>query len=67
MAYNGVLVPPVKVTPQIGNAPRRKISPPLSPQTFYPHCPTGNGCFCVFTHGYFQQAHVPIFEAIITD
>ena len=80
MACNGVLPPPPhppKVSPpkRIGNPPSPNIFyPPTpicqSPQCFYP-TPTPLQLEVVasafFTYGYFQQAHVHISEAIITD
>ena len=72
MAYNWVLTPhpSSKITlPQIGNPPSPKIfyPPPPSPQTFYSSLQLEMAASSFFTHGYFQQAHVHISEAIIAD
>ena len=56
MACNGVLTPPAKVTPQIGNPPSPTIFHPAPTPPYPPHQssnvlvtpPTGNGCFCIF-------------------
>ena len=71
MACNGVLTPaPVKVPPQIGNPPpvlKSLPTPPPHPQTFYSPLQLEIAASTFFTHGYFQQAHVNISEAIITN
>ena len=68
MACNGVLTPPSKSNPlQIDNPPVLKLFNPPSPQTFYSPLRLEMAASAFFTHGYFQQAHVYISEAIITD
>ena len=59
MASNGVVIPQKKYSPQAGNPP--------SPQTFYSPLRLEMAAPAFFTHGYFQQAHVHICEAITTD
>ena len=49
------------------STPNPKSVTPQSSNFLHSSPPTGNGCFCFFTYGYFQQAHPHIFEAIITD
>ena len=71
MAYNGVLTPPAKAPP-----PPKSITPPVL-KFFSPSPPVLNlyipplqlemAASSFFTHGYFQQAHVHVSEAIITD
>ena len=41
--------------------------PPPSPQTFYYPLQLDRATSAFFTHDYFQQAHVNISEAVITD
>ena len=55
--------------PQIGNPPEvlKFFNPHHSPQTFYSPLRLEMTTSAFFTHGYFQQAHVQISEAIITD
>ena len=65
------LTPPSK-----SNPPPPKSVPP-SPKIFYPHLPSPQTFYSplrlemeastFLTHGYFQEAHVHISEAIITD
>ena len=67
MACNGVLT---KVpTPQIGSTPSPNffLTLPLSPQTLYSPLRLEMPASAFFTHGYFQEAHVHISEATITD
>ena len=69
MACNGVLTPPAKVTPQIGNPlPVLKFFNPSSPvlKLFITLPWLEMAASAFFTHGYFQQEHVDISEAIIT-
>ena len=69
MACNGVLTPPAKVTPQIGNPlPVLKFFNPSSPvlKLFITLPRLEMAASAIFTHGYFQQEHVDISEAIIT-
>ena len=64
----GYLSPSKSNPPQIGNSPFLKIFTTSSPQTFYSSplwLEMATSAF--FTHGYFQQAHIHISEAIITD
>ena len=63
MACNGVL------TPQQKHPPSPKIFQPLPPffKIFSTPLPREMAASAIFTHGYFQQAHVHISEAIITD
>ena len=56
MACNGVLTPPVL-----------KFFNPPSSQTFYSPLRLEMAASAFSTHGYFQQAHVHISEATITD
>ena len=56
--------PPKSVTPSVLNFFN---PPPPSPQTFYSPLRLEMAASAFFTHGYFQQAHVHISEAIITD
>ena len=62
MACNGVLTPTVKVRSSPKIPPRHP-----SPQFFYSPLGLEMAASAFFTHGYFQQAHVHISEAIITD
>ena len=57
-------LPPAKVppSPKIVYPP-----PPYSHQTFYYPLQLEMTASAFFTHGYFQQAHVHISEAITTD
>ena len=63
MACDGVLNPPAKVTPQIGNLTPSQSSNFCSPPPLQLEMAASE----FFTHGYFQKAHVHISEAIITD
>ena len=58
-------LPPAKVppSPKIVYPP----PPPYSHQTFYYPLQLEMTASAFFTHGYFQQAHVHISEAITTD
>ena len=73
MACNGVLTPPSKSTPQQSvTSPVIKFFnppfPPLKSSNFLLHPLRLEMAASAFSeHGYFQQAHVHIFEAIITD
>ena len=69
MACNGVLTPPSKSNPP----PKKSVTLPVlkffTPQSSNFLLPplTGMAASAFFTNGYFQQAHVHISEAIITD
>ena len=68
MACNGVLTPSKSNAPQIGNPPCPKIFyPPPVLKMFLTPLQLEMVASAFFTHGYFQQAHVHISEAIITD
>ena len=62
-----MLIPPEK-NKKIGNLPVLKF-PPQPPvlKLFTPPFWQEMAASAFFTHGYFQQAHVHISEAIITD
>ena len=60
--------PPAKIPPpQIGNPPSPKFLPPPQSSNFLLPLRLEMAASAFFTHGYFQQAHVHISEAIITD
>ena len=68
MACNGVLTP--HPSPQQKYPLVLKLftpPPPYSHQTFYYPLQLEMTASAFFTHGYFQQAHVHISEAITTD
>ena len=72
MACNGVLTPPPpsksNSPPKLVTFPNPKIFNPLDLKLFTP--PNSDWKWLLlhfFTHGYFQQAHAHISEAIITD
>ena len=68
MTCNEVLTPPAKVTPPKSvTPPALKFFIPPSSQTFYSPLRLEMAASAFFTHGYFQQVHVHISEAIITD
>ena len=69
MACDGVLTPPSKSNPpQIGKPPSPRTFIPLPVlKLFTPPFQLERAASAFFTHGYFQQAQVHIFEAIITD
>ena len=58
--------PPAKVTPPVLKFCSPLLPPPSS-QTFYSPVRLEMAASAFFTHGYLQQAHVHISEAIITD
>ena len=60
------LTPPSKSNPHPNRYPPVSPSPP-SPQTFYSPLRLEIDASAFLTHGYFQEAHVHISEAIITD
>ena len=71
MAFNGKLTPlPSKSNPpKLVTPPVLKFFTPLlpSPQTFYSPLRLKMAASTFYTHSYFQQAHVHISEAFITD
>ena len=60
---NRVLNPPAIVSPP---PPVLNFFNPSIPQSFYSPLQLEMAASAFFTHGYFQQAHVHTFEAIIT-
>ena len=69
MERNGILTHPAKVAP-LPTPPVQKFFNSPSPQTFYFRLRLEmSTCLnvCIFSHGYFQQAHFHISGAIITD
>ena len=73
MAYNGAMIPPSKSNPppkSLTPTPVLKFFNTPSLQTFYSPPPPlwlEMAASTFFTHAYYQQAHVNISEAIITD
>ena len=61
MACNGVLNPPAKVPPQTGKPQVLNFFTPSPPPVLKPFTPP------LRLDGYFQQEHVYLSEAIITD
>ena len=61
--------PPKQKYPQIGNLPVLNVFTSLSQSSnfFLPPLRQDMTASAFFTHGYFQQPHVHISEAIITD
>ena len=67
MACNGVLTPHPSPQQKYPLVLKLFTPPPYSHQTFYYPLQLEMTASAFFTHGYFQQAHVHISEAITTD